>query len=43
MAAFATTRPSKEFNVDTLGMADPVGNTVKYPNGRCGITVIFSE
>lgn len=43
MAAFATTRPSKEFNVETLGTADPVGNTVRYPSGRCGITVMFSE
>ena len=31
IVAFATTRPSKEFSVETLGIACPAGHVTRYP------------
>ena len=43
IAAFATTAPSKEFNVETNGRDDPVGHADKYDNIPSGTTVTFTE
>ena len=43
MAAFATTVPRESFNVDTLGIAWPVGQVVKFPSAAGGITVKLKE
>jgi hypothetical protein len=43
MAALATIFPSKEFNVETLGIGCPVGQTVRYCSGPLGTTVMLSE
>src|SRR5271157_3781195 len=43
IAAFATTAPSKEFNVETNGCAAPVGQAVRYDSGPSGTTVTFTE
>ena len=43
MAAFATTVPVKEFNVDTFGIDWPAGQVLKYPSPVVGTTVKFSE
>src|SRR5271169_4349972 len=43
IAAFATTLPSNEFSVDTLGCAAPVGHAVRYGSTPFGTTVTFNE
>ena len=43
MAAFATTVPVKEFNVETFGIDWPVGKVLKYASPPCGTTVKFNE
>ena len=43
IAAFALTRPSREFNSETTGWVCPDGHTVKYPSHPKGTTVIFRE
>jgi hypothetical protein len=43
IAAFATTRPSNEFNVETSGCGCPAGQTDRYATGPGGTTVIFRE
>src|SRR5208283_5518899 len=43
IAAFATTLPSNEFNVDTYGCAESNGHSVRYDRCPSGTTVTFSE
>ncbi len=43
IAAFATTLPSNEFNVETNGRAAPVGDAVRKDNRASGTTVTFIE
>ena len=43
IAALATTCPSMELSVDTVGNDSPVGHAVRYPKVECGITVMFNE
>src|ERR1019366_2220532 len=44
IAAFALTRPSREFSVETGGRDCPLGQMVKYPSiSPCGTTVTFNE
>ena len=43
MAASALMRPSSEFRVETLGRANPAGQTVRKPNLAGGTTVRFKE
>jgi hypothetical protein len=43
MAAFATTVPVYEFNVDTFGIGLPVGHVVNRPMGPGGTIVKFNE
>ena len=43
MAAFATTVPVKEFNVDTFGIGWPAGQVLKNDSPPCGTTVKFNE
>jgi len=43
IAAFATTAPSHEFNVETNGRAEPSGQAVRKPSEPSGTTVTFIE
>jgi hypothetical protein len=43
MAAFAFTRPSREFSVETRGRACPVGHMEMYPKAPLGTTVTLRE
>src|SRR5208283_3508438 len=43
IAAFATTAPCHEFNVETNGWLSPVGQRLRYPRNPCGTTVTFNE
>src|SRR6202790_2848798 len=43
IAALALIRPSKEFNVETTGLARPDGHKVKNAKGPAGTTVTFNE
>ena len=43
VAALAMTDPSYEFNVETRGWFNPVGQIDKYASGPCGMTVRFNE
>jgi len=43
IAAFATTLPSQEFNVETSGCGEPAGHAVRKENGPSGTTVTLSE
>lgn len=42
-AALATIFPSKEFRIDTFGLAVPAGQAVRYCSMPVGTTVILSE
>ena len=43
IAAFATTLPSNEFNVDTSGRAKPAGHADRKDSAPSGTAVTFSE
>ncbi len=43
IAAFATTLPSHEFRVETIGCANPVAHAERYESRPSGTTVTFNE
>src|SRR5947209_1425054 len=43
MAALATTRPSREFSVETIGCCCPAGQIDRYDSGSSGTTVTLTE
>src|ERR1700690_531174 len=43
MAAFATTLPSNEFNVETSGRAEPAGHAERNDSAPSGTAVTFIE